>query len=338
MGVTGLLHVVIAVAPVLLLLAALVHGDSFRLVRLSTVLGLIAVGAAAAGVSYLANTWAYARYAGDFEAFSRHVAPWIEELLKGAVVAGLIRGRRVGLPVDAAIAGFAVGTGFGLVENGYYLLSRPDASLLVQTIRGFGTAIMHAGTTGVLAMVGVLLYGRRVGGGLWLLVPGVLAAVALHTGYNYLLVRPAFATLATVVVLPAVIYTVFGASERSLRGWLEEDLDSKVELLGLIGKGEFLDSHQGRHLLALRDRFRGEHLADMLCLLRLHGELALRAKGELLLRESGLEVPPLDEETRGKLAEIAALERAIGRTGMLALRPLMLSTGKDLWQLTLLRR
>ena len=76
----------------------------------------------------------------------------------------------------------------------------------------------------------------------------------------------------------------------------------------------------------------------MLCLLRLHGELALRAKGVLLLRESGMQDLPLDDETRDKLAELSHLERAIGRTGMLALRPLMLATGKDLWQLRLLNR
>ena len=76
----------------------------------------------------------------------------------------------------------------------------------------------------------------------------------------------------------------------------------------------------------------------MLCLLRLHGELALRAKGVLLLRESGLEVPPLDEATRDKLAELDQLERSIGKTGMLMLRPLMMATGKDLWQLHLLGR
>ncbi|HWC75675.1 MAG TPA: hypothetical protein VG454_17245, partial [Gemmatimonadales bacterium] len=93
-----------------------------------------------------------------------------------------------------------------------------------------------------------------------------------------------------------------------------------------------------RHLQTLRERFQGEVLADMLCCLRLNGELALRAKGVLLLRESGLEEPPLDDETRDKLTELAQLERAIGRTGMLALRPLMIASGKDLWQLTLLRR
>jgi len=184
----------------------------------------------------------------------------------------------------------------------------------------------------------VTLYEKRPHGGPQLLLPGFLAAVALHTGFNLLLVQPALATVATVVVLPGVIYLVFQRSERSLREWLESDLDSNVQLLELINAGKFLDSHAGRYLQSLRERFRGEDLADMLCYLRLHGELALRAKGILLLRESGLEEPPLDEEIRGKLAELGQLERAIGKAGVLALRPLMLATGKNLWQLTLLGR
>ena len=102
--------------------------------------------------------------------------------------------------------------------------------------------------------------------------------------------------------------------------------------------GTFLDSPAGRYLQGLRERFRGEDLADMLCCLRLHAELALRAKGMLLLRESGLEEPPIDEETRQKVAELAQLGRAIGRAGVLALRPLMMATGKDIWELTLLGR
>src|SRR6202034_4417874 len=87
-----------------------------------------------------------------------------------------------------------------------------------------------------------------------------------------------------------------------------------------------------------REHFRGEDLADMMCYVRLHGELALRAKGVLLLRESGLDELPIDEETPEKLAELAHLERAIGRTGVLALRPLIMASGKDIWQLRLLGR
>jgi protease PrsW len=327
-----------ALVPVLLFLGALVHGDSYKLMRFKTVLAIASAGVLAAGASYVANSWAYAHFPGDFQAYSRYVSPWIEELLKAVVLVFLIRTRRVGLPVDAGIAGFAIGTGFALVENLYYLASRPDTALSVQVIRGFGTAIMHGGTTTVLAMISVTLYERRPNGGLHLMLPGYLAAVLLHAGFNQLLMRPALATLATVLVLPFVIYLVFEHSERVLREWLDADLDSKVQLLEMINSGAFLDSRLGRILQSLRDRFRGEDLADMLCLLRLHGELALRAKGVLLLRESGMEALPVDEETKDKLAELAQLERSIGRTGMLALRPLMMATGKDLWQLRLLER
>lgn len=333
-----LLRAPIALVPVLLFLAGLVQLDAFKLLRMRAVLTLIAAGGLAAGASYLVNTYAYGHFAGDFAVYSLYVSPWIEEALKAMLLLYLIRTRRVGLPIDAGISGFAIGTGFALIENLYYLASRPDATLAVQVIRGFGTAIMHGGTATVLGMISVTLYERRPQGGAQLLLPGFLAAVALHGGFNYLLVRPGVATLATLVVLPAVIYLIFTHSERTLRVWLDTDLEAKVRLLESINSGTFLDSRAGRHLQTLRERFEGEVLADMLCCLRLNGELALRAKGVLLLRESGLEELALDAETRDKLAELAQLERAIGRSGMLALRPLMIASGKDLWQLTLLGR
>lgn len=332
-----LLRASLALVPVLLFLAGLVQLDAYKLLRLRTVLALMAAGALAAGASFLTNNLAYTHFTGSFLSYSRIVSPWIEEALKAVVLMYLIRTRRVGLAVDAGIAGFAIGTGFALVENLYYLASRPEGALPVQVLRGFGTAIMHGGTGTVLAMISTTLYERRPQGGLQLLLPGFLAAVALHIGFNALLQWPAIATLAMLVALPLVIYLVFRHSERGLRDWLDSDLDSKVQLLESISTGTFLDSNAGRYLQSLRDRFRGEHLADMLCCLRVHGELALRAKGVLLLRESGLEEPPLDEETRDKLAELKQLERAVGRAGMLALRPLMMTSGKDIWELRLLK-
>jgi len=328
----------IALLPVLLFLAGLVQLDGYKLVRMRMMIALVATGALAAGVAYLVNNLVFAHFHGSFVTYSRYVSPWIEESLKAALLVFLIRTRRVGLPVDAGIAGFAIGTGFAVVENLYYLAARPHTVLAVQVIRGFGTAIMHGGTAAILAMISNTLYERRPSGGLHLLLPGLFAAVALHTGYNYLLVRPALATLATLLVLPFVIYLVFDHSERILRKWIEVDLDSDVNRLEAISTGRFLDSASGRYLQALRDRFKGEQLADMLCYLRVHGELAVRAKGVLLLREAGMPDLPIDAETGAKLAELGQLERAIGKTGMLALRPLMMATGKEIWQLTLLRQ
>jgi RsiW-degrading membrane proteinase PrsW (M82 family) len=334
----ALMRAPIALLPVLLFLAGLVQLDGYKLLRLRMMLALVATGALAAGVSYLLNNIAFAHFQGSFVTYSRYVSPWIEESLKAALLVFLIRTRRVGLPVDAGIAGFAIGTGFAVVENLYYLAARPHTVLAVQVIRGFGTAIMHGGTAAILAMISNTLYERRPSGGLHLLLPGLFAAVALHTGYNYLLVRPALATLATLLVLPFVIYLVFDHSERILRKWIEVDLDSDVKRLEAISAGTFLDTPSGRYLQALRDRFKGEQLADMLCYVRVHGELAVRAKGVLLLREAGMPDLPIDAETGARLTELGQLERAIGKTGMLALRPLMMATGKEIWQLTLLRQ
>jgi hypothetical protein len=164
-------------------------------------------------------------------------------------------------------------------------------------------------------------------------LPGLVAAVILHGVYNTLLVRPVFATLGVLMLLPPLIYFAFEHSEATLRQWLESDLDSDVQLIETINSGEFQDSHAGRYLQSLQDRFDGPVVADMLCYLRLHCELALRAKGVLMLRESGFEEPPLDDEVKAQIAELHYLEQSLGKSGLLALRPIVMATGKDLWQL-----
>ncbi len=76
-------------------------------------------------------------------------------------------------------------------------------------------------------------------------------------------------------------------------------------------------------------------VADLLCYLRLHTELALRAKGVLMMRENGFDVP-VDEATRDKFAELDYLEKSIGKTGVLALKPMLHMGHQDLWQLHML--
>ena len=330
-------HALIMLLPVLTYLVALVFLDSFKLVSIRLILIMIVTGAMLAAPSYLATTHVYAQFSSEFLTFTRYVSPWIEEVFKALPIVFLLRTRRVGLLVDAAIAGFAVGTGFALVENLYYLTSKPDAMLFIQLIRGFGTAIMHGGSTATFAMVAIALTEKHPSGGLLLLAPGYLAAVMLHSTFNQLLVQPAIATFAMAVILPAGMFVIFRYSERSLRQWIESDLDSKIAFLRMINRGQFLSSPRGKYLRTLNERFSPEHRVDMLCYLRLHAELAVRAKLVLLMRDVGMNEESLDAETRSKLTEIRNLESALGRAGLLALRPLLKATGKDFWQLTLLR-
>ena len=75
-------------------------------------------------------------------------------------------------------------------------------------------------------------------------------------------------------------------------------------MLESINSGRFTDTPAGRYLESLKRRLKGPVVADLLCYLRLHAELALRAKGILMMRENGFDAT-IDDETRAKFAELA---------------------------------
>jgi hypothetical protein len=75
----------------------------------------------------------------------------------------------------------------------------------------------------------------------------------------------------------------------------------------------------------------------MLCYLRVYTELAIRAKAALIARENGLEIP-VGERTREKFQELRFLEKSIGKTGCLAMKPFLQIERKDLWQMHVIDR
>lgn len=332
-----LLHLALGTLPALGYLLALRAIDSYKLVHLPMMLRALVGGGVAAGLAYYANGVALEALAIDFVTLSRFVAPWLEELAKAALLIWWVRRGRIGLLVDAAIVGFAIGAGFALIESLVYLVTRPELGTPVWFVRGFGAAVMHGGATATLGIVAIGLSERHPRLRLLVFLPGLLVAVALHSLWNALTAQPGVAVLTMLVLVPVLIGLSFWRSERGLEGWLNENFDADVEMLALLGGGAFLNSRPGQYLQTLRERFDGPIVADMLCFLRLHTELAIRAKSELLLREAGID-QPIDDSVRDKLAELKALEHSIGRTGRLALEPILLMHGKDLWQFYLLDR
>jgi len=130
---------------------------------------------------------------------------------------------------------------------------------------------------------------------------------------------------------------VFYFSERSLRHWLGGKLDQDIELFEMIGKGQFTETPQGAYLMSLNEAFSPEVRGDMLTFLHLAAELSARAKGDLMSREAGLELPP-DPGLESYFKELKYLEKSIGPTGMLAIRPLLSQTPRDLWEMHHLKR
>jgi hypothetical protein len=285
--------------------------------------------------SYFVNGFLIERSGLDFLQYSRYIAPLAEETLKGLVMVYLFRSSRIGFLVDAAIFGFAVGAGFAVVENFYYLYSGAGTNLGVWVVRGFGTAIMHGGVTAVFGVLAQTLTERSMKLHLVYYLPGLLLASVLHSIFNHFPGSPILATIGTLMVLPAVFYLIFNRSARAMHAWLELDFDADTQLLELINSSEFHNSKIGIFLNDLRTKFSGPVVVDMLCYLRIYTELAIRAKGVLLMRENGLDVP-VGERTREKFQELHYLEKSIGKTGVLAMKPFLQMERKDLWQMNVL--
>ena len=325
-----------ALLPVLAFLAVLVAVDSGKLVKTRTVAGVVGAGALMALASYLLHDAVLAWSGIDYRAYARLGAPLVEECLKAAVVVGLVRARRIGFVVDAAMLGFGVGTGFALVENLYYLHRLPDAHLGLWLVRGFGTAIMHGGASALFAVTAVSRLDRRRGGRWAAYLSGLGIAVAVHAAFNLGLPSPTWAAAGMMLLVPVLLAWAFIRGEAAVARWLGRGFDADAEMLELIHSGHLSDTPVGRYLETLRTRFAGPVVADLLCYLRLYTELALRAKGVLIMREHGFAPPAIDAGVRERFAELRYLERSIGATGLRALRPLLHLHRKEFWQLHML--
>ena len=329
------LHALLGLLPVCCFLAALVYLDSYKLVPLKWVIGVIVLGCIAAIASYPLSVMGLHWLDIEFTTYTRYIAPFAEEALKGLIIWGMIRNNRIGFLVDAAIFGFAVGAGFAIFENLYYLTILPEMKLGTWIVRGFGTAIMHGGATAIFAVISRTLLRQHSTLGVLALVPGFLIASIMHSVFNHFFFTPIVNTALVLGFLPLLLVVVFDRSAHAVSDWLGAGFDADTELLELINSGEFSNSKVGAYLQTLRERFEGPVVADLLCYLRLHTELSIRAKGLLMMRESGF-VDQAGEETQAKLEEMKYLEKSIGRTGKLAIKPFLRMSRKDLWQFYML--
>jgi len=333
--VTTVLAVAVSVLPVFVFLGALVVIDSYKLVRPRAILLSVAAGMIAGLAAWAANVWLRPALGLDWDHYSRYVAPVVEEPLKAVFVVYLLRRSKVGFVVDAAIHGFGIGTGFAFLENLYYVHATPEATLWTWVVRGFGTAIMHGGATSIVAMISKGLQRRSDAFQPHQVLPGLCVAVVLHSLYNHFLLQPVLAAALIVLVFPALSVAVFQRSERETRTWLGTGFDTDQELLRAVRTGQVSGTPVGRYIATVKSRFPAEVIVDMMCLLRLRAELAIRAKGVLMMREAGFDAAP-DPTVKDKLEELKYLEKSIGKTGMRLLHPFVHTSTRDLWQLTVL--
>jgi RsiW-degrading membrane proteinase PrsW (M82 family) len=325
------MNVVFALLPVILFLIFLFILDSFKLVLKKYLLLSIFWGAVSAVFAYFINTYIQQHIGIDYEILSRYYAPAIEETLKIAFILLLFSQKRVGFIIDAAIYGFAVGAGFALAENVYYLLNVSGSNLLIWIIRGLGTSIMHGGCTALFSLI--LLGAKNRNASFFLnFLMAFFSAYLIHALFNHFYVMPIVQTLGIIVVLPAIFIVLFQYSEKQLQNWLEIEFTSEIELLKMIHKGKFISTKSGKYLASLKSRFSPEVIVDMYCFIQIYLDLSVKAKRNIMLKECGLPLI-IEADVHYKLSELKLLKKQIGKTGELTLAPLIRVSYRDLWKL-----
>jgi RsiW-degrading membrane proteinase PrsW (M82 family) len=323
--------------PVVAFLLGLRLMDSYKLVHRTTLLIALAGGVVAALAAFGANRLLLDAAHVPPSLLRAWAAPVVEESLKALLVVWFVSTDRVGFVVDAAVLGFAVGAGFALAENVYYANALRDPTLALWLVRGLGTAVMHGSATALFAIFGKALADRHARVDAVVFAPGIAVAVIVHATFNQLSASPFVTTAILLAAMPVLLLAAFEYSERATRDWLASGFDGEMEMLESILDGAVGETAVGRYLETLRSKFSPLVVADLFCLLTIHLELSLRAKGMLLARAAGVDIP-VDDSVRANLEEMKYLEKTVGPTGCLAILPLRRQSRRDLWQILLLER
>ncbi len=333
-----------AMAPVLVLLLVFDRLDIFNLITMRTIALMVLIGGALAGLSFFANWRVMDGFPIGFSAYSRYLAPAVEEPMKALPIIAMFAMNRLGFKLDAAIAGFAVGAGFSMVENAWYLYELPGANYSAWLVRGFGTAIMHGGATALFAAAAhemsetqVQADAARYRFNPLVFFPGLIGAYILHSVFNHFPDQPLLAMVLTLLLVPASLFFILSRSERATHAWIKSDHDAHKRMLEDIRSGRFAQSEMGQTLRRLSDRFKPGIAADVHAYLDLKTELVLRGEEIMLAMQEGEDVAVGPDE-REKVLRLEQLEHKIGRTILAAIGPKLGFSRNDLWELEHLKK
>ncbi len=339
-----LLKALIAMAPVLILLLVFDRLDVFNLIPMREIGLLVLVGAALTlPLIVIAAGRVPEGFPIPITAYSRYVAPVIEESIKAAPIIFLFARNRLGFKLDAAIAGFAVGAGFSMAENLWYLVTLDNTNVTDWLVRGFGTAVMHGAATALFAVISHEWSEKQAESAAAhyrfqpvLFVPGLLVAMAVHSIFNHFPAQPLIAMVLMLLLAPLSLFLTLARSERATRQWLAADAAAHRQLLEDIRAGRFADSKLGDALRDHLGQFRNISADDALAYVELKTELVLRAEELILATHEGAEAAPGEAE-RAKFEQLAALEHRLGKAVVAAISSRTGFTRNDLYELGRLR-
>ena len=340
---------VAALLPIAIYIFVVYQIDNFSLVSINRLLQLIGCGILTALVCF-----GIFKLTGQIlsENQSDYINPVVEEIVKGIPLLILATRKKIVFYIDSVICGAAVGAGFSILENLFYLLLGDGAAIGTMLFRGLEVALIHIGCSAIVGVSFMLcvrlllryrtkLHVNRKDVVMALLL--LVIAPVLHVCHNTFHFNPLLQFVCVFGSMGGLLAWIFTYDVDMIHSWLDTGLDKQLALLNSIKEGHLDNTPTGKFLESVKDAFPLEVFMDIICYVQLHIELSVAAKSRVMLKEAGLEqeLPITDEKKEWIIAqciEYKELEKRLGSAARMTIAPLIKTHPADYKALEDLKR
>ena len=325
---------VAALLPVVIYIIVVYQIDNFSLISVKRLLLLILCGMLTALACF-----ALFQLTGTIipQSLSDSVNPIIEEMVKGIPLLWLAARKKIVFFIDSVICGAAVGGGFSILENIFYLLLGDQMGIGTVLFRGLEVALVHMGCSalvaaGLMLIVRMIEYSRSRSvvkkSDIAMSVFLLSEAPVLHLFHNTFHFVPLVQFVFVIGTLGGLLVWTYFYDVEMIHSWIDTGLDKQLDLLASIKTGRLDDTPTGKFLESVKDAFPPKDFFDIICYVQLHVELSVASRSRVMLRETGLEdnLPLSDamkEQIISQYIEYKTLEKRLGNAARMTIAPIV---------------
>jgi RsiW-degrading membrane proteinase PrsW (M82 family) len=323
-----------ALLPIVIYIFVVYQIDNFSLISINRLLQLIACGMVAALLCF-----GIFKLTGRIfsEEQSDYLNPVIEEIVKGIPLLILATRKKIVFYIDSVICGAAVGAGFSLLENVFYLLLGDGMGFGTVLFRGLEVALIHIGCSAIVAVscmlvIRLMIRSRSKTGiktsDIIMALSLMVIAPALHVCHNAFHFNPLMQFIFVFGSMGGLLVWTYSYDVDMIHSWIDNGLDKQLGLLDSIKNGHLNDTPTGIFLESVKEAFPAEVFFDIICYVQLHIELSVAAKCRVMIRETGLEKElPLTNEKKeiinSQCVEYKVLEKRLGSAARMTIAPII---------------
>ena len=325
---------VAAILPVVIYIFVVYKIDHFSLISVKSLFLQVLCGMVAALVCF-----GLFQLTGSIlsENKSEFFNPVLEEIIKAIPLLWLATRKKIVFFIDSIICGAAVGGGFSILENIFYLLLGNEIGIGTVLFRGLEVALIHMGCSAIIAaglMLGIrlILHARSRQGvknsDALMVISLLVVSPVLHVCHNTFHFNPLVQFVFVIGTMGGLLAWTYFYDVEMIHSWLDSGLDKQLSLLDSIKNGSLGNTPTGNFLESVKDVFPPEDFFDIICYVQLHVELSVASRSRVMVREAGLEqyLPLTDEMKESVLlqyAEYKLLEKRLGNAARMTIAPIV---------------